>query len=93
MAFLKLNEVIVNTSFVAAVRLEGCNRSGEARVALLIAIPTFPFSKQETPLSSSYQYEWLEFKGDEAKALEDYFSSYNNVIDLLPSQQCYSHEV
>jgi hypothetical protein len=91
MAFIKLDNVIVNTNFIAAVRLEGQNQAGEESVSLLIAIPAVTFSPLETSPNSSYQYEWLEFTGASARALKDYFSSFNNVLDLLPSRQTCHH--
>ncbi|MBW4553509.1 MAG: hypothetical protein KME35_20705 [Aphanocapsa sp. GSE-SYN-MK-11-07L] len=84
MAFIKVENVVINTNYIAAVRLEGKNRAGEESVSLLIAIPMLPLFTQEANPSRSYQYEWLEFLGDSALALQDYFSSYSNVHDLLP---------
>jgi len=84
MAFIKLEAVVINTSYIAAVRLEGQTRSGEPSVSLLVAIPTASLLQQEAPNPGLYHYEWLEFTGDAARALQDYFSSFNNVIDLLP---------
>ncbi|MCU0533374.1 MAG: hypothetical protein MUD14_05710 [Hydrococcus sp. Prado102] len=91
MAFIKLDNIIVNTNFVAAVRLEGRNQAGEESVSLLIAIPAVTFSPLETTPNSSYQYEWLEFTGASARALKDYFSSFNNVLDLLPPRHHCNH--
>jgi hypothetical protein len=84
MAFIKLDRIIVNTNFIAAVRLEGLNRDDEECVSLLIAIPIVSVSPLENVPNSSYQYEWLEFTGASARALKDYFSSFNNVLDLMP---------
>ena len=84
MAFIKLEDVVINTSYIAAIRLECHTRSGEPCVSLLVAIPTSSLLQQESPTQGLYHYEWLEFKSDAAKALQDYFSSFNNVIDLLP---------
>ena len=84
MAFIKVEDVVINTSYVAAVRLQGETRSGELGVSLLVAVPTAALLQQDVPASGIYHYEWLEFTGDSAKALQDFFSSFNNVIDLLP---------
>jgi hypothetical protein len=84
MAFIKLEDVVINTSYIAAIRLECQTRSGDPSVSLLIAIPTTALHPQEPPSQGLYYYEWLEFTGNAAKALQDYFSSFNNVIDLLP---------
>ncbi len=84
MAFIKLENVVINTSYIASIRLEGQSRAGEPSVSLLIAVPTGALRSQEGTTQGLYHYEWLEFTGDAAKALQDYFSSFNNVIDLLP---------
>jgi hypothetical protein len=87
MAFIKVENVVINTTYIAAVRFEGQTRSGELSIALLIALPTQALFRKEAPSTNAtnlYQYEWLEFIGDSARALQDYFSSFNNVIDLLP---------
>jgi hypothetical protein len=87
MAFIKVDNMIVNTAYIAAVRLGGQDTFGDETVSLLIAIPTFPLHQQETNSTTStnfYQYEWVEFTGFAAIALTDYFSSFNNVIDLMP---------
>jgi len=84
MAFIKLQDVVINTSYIAAIRLECHTYSGEPSVSLLVAIQTSSLLQQEAPSQDFHRYEWLEFKGDAAKALQDYFSSFNNVIDLLP---------
>jgi ribonuclease I len=87
MAFIKIEEVVINTSYIAAVRLESYALASENRVSLLVAIPTPSLLQQEMPSQSLYHYEWMEFTGDAAKALRDYFSSFNNVIDLLPQDR------
>lgn len=84
MAFIKVDNMIINTTYIAAVRLEGLDCFGEEKVCLLIAIPTFPIHLQEANPNNLYQYEWLEFTGVSAIALKDYFSSFNNVVDLMP---------
>jgi len=86
MTFIKLEDVVINTSYIASVRLEGESRSGEPSVSLLIAVPTGALLHQGTA-QGLYHYEWLEFTGDAARALQDYFSSFNNVIDLLPRRK------
>ncbi len=84
MAFIKLENVVINTSYIAAIRLERKTPAEDLGVSLLIAIPTAALRPQESPTQSLYHFEWLEFTGDAARALQDYFSSFNNVIDLLP---------
>ncbi|MBW4509156.1 MAG: hypothetical protein KME64_21935 [Scytonematopsis contorta HA4267-MV1] len=84
MAFIKVDNTIINTAYIAAIRLEGQDASGEEKVSLLIAIPTFPLHQQKKTSTNFYQYEWIHFTGFSAIALKDYFSSFNNVIDLMP---------
>ncbi len=87
MAFIKVENVVINTAYLAAVRFEGQMRSGDLSVALLIALPTHALFQTTAPANTAsnlYHYEWLEFTGDSARALQDYFSSFNNVVDLSP---------
>ena len=87
MAFLKIGILVVNTAYIAAVNLESQTISGEKSVSLLVAIPRSLLIESQAIPPNSYYYEWLEFTGKEAQVLEDYFSSFNNVIDLMPSYQ------
>jgi hypothetical protein len=87
MAFLKVGTLVVNTAYIAAVNLESRTLSGEKSVSLLVAIPKFIWMESESVSHNPYSYEWLEFTGKEAQVLQDYFSSFNNVIDLLPNYQ------
>lgn len=87
MAFIKVGNVVINTAYIAAVKLETQTLSEENKVSLLVAIPKFVLFSQESISPNPYHYEWLEFTGNEAQALQDYFSSFNNVIDLLPIYQ------
>ncbi|PMB51008.1 hypothetical protein CEN40_00280 [Fischerella thermalis CCMEE 5205] len=84
MAFIKIDNIVVNTNYIAAIRLEGRTRSEGESVSLLIAIPSASLFQEGMVSSNLYHYEWIEFTGDSAKALRDYFTSFNNVIDLLP---------
>ncbi|ARV57931.1 hypothetical protein BZZ01_04130 [Nostocales cyanobacterium HT-58-2] len=90
MAFIKIQNVVINTSYVAAVKLNHQTSSGEKSVSVLIATPKFPLSQQETISQNPHNHlssEWMEFTGPAANALQDYFTSFNNVIDLLPQHQ------
>ena len=51
-----------------------------------MATPKFPLFQLDTIAENIYHYEWLEFTGQAANALQDYFTSFNNVIDLLPEK-------
>jgi hypothetical protein len=88
MAFIKIQNVIINTSYVAAVKLDNRTSSGEKSVSVLIATPKYPlFQLESISQNLLYHNEWIEFTGQAASALQDYFTSFNNVIDLLPQYQ------
>jgi hypothetical protein len=87
MAFIKIQNVVINTSYVAAVRLDTQTNLGEKSVSVLVATPQFPLIQWDTISQNLYHYEWMEFTGQAANVLRDYFSSFNNVIDLLPQYQ------
>ncbi len=84
MAFIKLDGIVVNTNYIAAIRLQSPAHSEEESVSLLIAIPNAYLLQEDSISSNLSHYEWIEFTGSSAKALRDYFTSFNNVIDLLP---------
>ncbi|QOV21214.1 hypothetical protein [Anabaenopsis elenkinii] len=87
MAFIKIQNVVINTSYVAAVRLDTQTSLGEKSVSVLVASPQLPLLQRDTIAENLYHYEWMEFTGQAANVLRDYFSSFNNVIDLLPQYQ------
>ncbi|BAZ39251.1 hypothetical protein NIES4101_52030 [Calothrix sp. NIES-4101] len=87
MAFIKIQNVVINTSYVAAVKLDSRTSSGEKSVSVLIATPKFPLFQLESISQNLYHNEWIEFTGQAASALQDYFTSFNNVIDLSPQYQ------
>jgi hypothetical protein len=87
MAFIKIQNVVINTSYVAAVRLDGQTSSGEKSISVLIATPKFPIFPWEFMSENIVHSEWIEFTGQAANALRDYFTSCNNVIDLMPQYQ------
>ncbi|MEM7578615.1 MAG: hypothetical protein AAF316_01990 [Cyanobacteria bacterium P01_A01_bin.80] len=84
MSFIKIQNVVINTSYVAAVRLGEQTELGDKSVSILIASPKFPWEKDSGNFEN---YEWVEFTDQAAEALQDYFTSYNNVIDLLPKYE------
>ena len=87
MAFIKIENVVINTSYVAAVRLGEKSESGEKSVSVLMITPQSLLFPWESASQNLYHYEWIEFKNQAAIALQDYFSSCNNVIDLLPQYE------
>ncbi|BAY62998.1 hypothetical protein H6G41_11890 [Tolypothrix sp. FACHB-123] len=87
MTFIKIQNVVINTSYVAAINLDSQTSLGEKSVSVLIATPKFPLLQWDTVAQNLYHYEWMEFTGQAATALQDYFTNFNNVIDLLPQYQ------
>lgn len=87
MAFIKIQNVILNTSYIAAVKLDNQTASEIKSVSVLLVTPKFPIFQCESISPNIHNYEWIEFTGQAANALQDYFTSYNNVIDLLPQSQ------
>lgn len=84
MAFIKVGHIVINTNYIAAVNLESQTCSGERSVSILMATPKFFLLQVEAALQNPYDYERLDFTGREAEVLQEYFSSVDNVIDLLP---------
>jgi hypothetical protein len=87
MAFIKIQNVVINTNYVAVVKLDNENSLGEKSVSVLIATPQFPSSHRDSIAQNLYHHEWIEFTGQAAIALQDYFTSFNNTVDLLPQYQ------
>ncbi|KAF3886066.1 MULTISPECIES: hypothetical protein [Nostocales] len=90
MAFIKIQNVIINTNYVVAVKLNNQTSIGENSISVLISTPNFSLLSPETvsqDSQDSYQDEWIEFTGRAAIALQDYFTSFNNVIDLLSNYE------
>lgn len=90
MAFIKIQNVIINTNYVVAVKLNNQTSIGENSISVLISTPKFSLLSSETVSQvsqDSCQDEWVEFTGQAAIALQDYFTSFNNVIDLMPNYE------
>ncbi|WP_193198691.1 hypothetical protein [Nostoc sp. MG11] len=87
MTFFKIQNVVINTSYIAAIRLDNQTSSGEKSVSVLIAAPKFPFLQWDTIYQNMCDYKWIEFTGQAANVLPDYFTSFNNIVDLLPQYQ------
>lgn len=87
MAFIKIQNVVINTNYIAAVRFNNQTGSDKKSVSVLVATPKLSLFEWEKVSSNNRREEWIEFTGQAAKALEDYFSSFNNVVDLLPQTQ------
>lgn len=87
MAFIKIQNVVINTSYIAAVNLDTQTSLGEKSVSVLVATPQFAVPQWNEVSQNISHYQWMEFTGQAANALQDYFTSFNNVIDLLPQYQ------
>ena len=84
MAFIKIQDVVINTNYVAAVKLDSQTSSGEKSISILITTPNFSLFSWEFMSENVAHSQWIEFTGQAANALRDYFTSCNNVIDLMP---------
>ena len=69
------------------VRLENQTVSGDKSVSVPLATPQFSSLQSDTIAQNLYYYKWIEFTGQAGITLQDYFTSFNNVIDLLPQHQ------
>ena len=87
MTFIKIQNVVINTSYVAAINLDSQTSLGEKSVSVLIATPKFPLLQWDAVAQNLNHYELIEFTGQAATAIQDYFTNFNNVIDLLPQYQ------
>ena len=84
MAFIKVDNIVINTDYIAAIKLENKASSGDSGISILMATPKFPLVElEEAVLPNPYHYEWINFTGKKAKVLRDYFTSLNSVIDLM----------
>lgn len=84
MTFIKVDNIVINTDYIAAIKLENKTYSGDNSVSILMATPKFPLVELEEALPNPYHYEWIDFTGKKAKVLRDYFTSLNSIIDLMP---------
>ncbi|MBV8886203.1 MAG: hypothetical protein JO235_19725 [Chroococcidiopsidaceae cyanobacterium CP_BM_RX_35] len=82
MTFIKIGTVVINTQYIAAVKLDNQTASGEESISILLATPNSPLLHSEAGNPSFYPYEWLNFIGQEAVCLRDYFSNFSVVVDL-----------
>lgn len=87
MTLIKIENVIINTNYIVAIQLESQTCTGERCVSILLATPKFSLLKLQATYSNSYEHERMDFTGRQASVLQDYFSSFNNVIELLPQRQ------
>lgn len=81
MTFIKIQNVVMNTSYVAAIKLNNQTILGEKSVSVPLATPQFPSLQWDTIVQNLYHYKWIEFTGQAVITLQDYFTSFNNVID------------
>jgi hypothetical protein len=84
MVFIRVENVVINTDFVAAVVFHDDRPDW---IRLVMAVPRLPQIQQDGVKSESPCN--LEFTGATARSLRDYFTSLNHVVDLrlhsLPS--------
>ena len=84
MAFIRVENIVINTNYIAAIKLESETDYGEKCISILLAIPKLSMLQMEGTFTNAYHCEWLDFTGKKAQVLQDYFMSFNHVIDLLP---------
>lgn len=87
MTFIKVGNMIINTQYIAAIKLESQTCFGERCVSILMPTPNSSALQVKAGFPNSYHYKWHDFTSREAMVLKDYFSSFNNVVDLLPQHQ------
>lgn len=87
MTFIKVENLVLNTKYIVAVKLESETCSGEKCVSILMATHKNTRLQVEANYQNLYDYEYLNFTGEKAEVIQNYFSSYTNVIELLPQQQ------
>lgn len=76
MAFIKLGDIVINTSHIAAVELDHVSISGRCGVVITLATLGGLFNRKTKKF-------W--FDGEAAKRLRDYFSNPDNVTELVES--------
>ncbi|MEH2001886.1 MAG: hypothetical protein V7L00_24670 [Nostoc sp.] len=81
MTLIKIQNVVINISYVAVVSLDNQTVSDEKSVSLPLANPQFPSLHWDTIAANLYYYKCIEFTGQAVITLQDYFTSFNNVID------------
>jgi hypothetical protein len=91
MTFIRVDNVVINTDYIAAVVLDDDVHSEEDRISLLIAVPQASRIQRQDSSNApmSTPSKWLDFTGETARILRDYFCSFNHVLDLrreLPIQ-------
>ncbi|WP_375512299.1 hypothetical protein [uncultured Nostoc sp.] len=81
MTLIKIQNVVINNSYVAVVRLDNQAISGKKSVSVPLAAPQFLLFQWDTIAENLYYYKCIEFTGQAGITLQDYFTSFNNVID------------
>jgi hypothetical protein len=84
MAFIKIQNVVINIRYVTGIKLSKQTVSGEKRLSVLIANTQFTLHQWDTIAQNLYYCEGIEFTGQPANTFQDFFTSFNNVINLLP---------
>ncbi|WP_392530787.1 hypothetical protein [Nostoc sp. C117] len=86
MIFIKIQNVVINTSYVAA-RLDNKTIASKKSVSVLLATLQLSLFHWDTIIENLYHSKWFEFTGQAVITLQDYFTSLNNVIDRLSQYQ------
>lgn len=87
MTFIKVENIVLNTKYIAAVKLESETCSGEKCVSILMVTQKIPRIQLEANYQNLYDYEYLNFTGEKAEVLQNYFSISSKVMELLPQEK------
>ncbi|MBN3947513.1 MAG: hypothetical protein V7K14_00845 [Nostoc sp.] len=72
MTLIKIQNVVINISYVAVVRLDNQTVSGEKNVSVPLATAQFLSLQWDTIAQNLYYYKWIGFTGQTAITLPDY---------------------
>ncbi len=72
MTSIKIQNIVINTSYAAVVMLDNQTVSGKKSVFVPLANPQFALFKWDTIAQNLYYYKWIEFTGQAAITLQDY---------------------
>lgn len=72
MTLLKIQNVVINISYVAVVRLDNQTVSVEKNVSVPLATAQFLSLQWDTIAQNLYYYKWIEFTGQAAITFQDY---------------------
>ncbi|WP_373525239.1 hypothetical protein [Nostoc sp.] len=72
MTSIKIQNIVINTSYVAVVMLDNQTVLGKKSIFVPLANPQFTLFKWDTIAQNLYYYKWIEFTGQAAITFPDY---------------------